>query len=163
MAAIRTLFAKLTPHDPPPVLRSIALDMAGNLARPRFTMLLLTIFTVMAVILSAVGLYGVLAFAVTQRTREIGIRMALGAGRGDVVRRIAGAGLVMAGVGAIAGVIGARFATALIASMLYGVPPTDLLSFAIGIVILLGTALLACVVPARRAVAIDPMVAIRSD
>jgi putative ABC transport system permease protein len=163
MTAIRTLFTTLTPHDPPPVLKSVALDMDRDLARPRFTMLLLTIFTVMAVILSAVGLYGVLAFAVTQRTREIGIRMALGAGRADVVRRIAGAGLLMAGVGAVAGLIGARFATALIASMLYGVPPTDLLSFAIGIIILLATALLACVVPARRAVAIDPMVAIRAD
>lgn len=163
MPAIRTLVSALDPRLPPPRLFSVADEMARVLARPRFTMLLLTAFSVIAIILASVGLYGVLAHAVTQRTREIGIRVALGATRANVIRAVVMNGIGLAAAGALVGLIVAHWATRALEHLLYGVPRGDPLSFVAGVAILLVTAALASVIPARRAIAIDPMTAIRSD
>jgi ABC-type antimicrobial peptide transport system permease subunit len=137
--------------------------MAQSIAGPRFTMLLLAAFTVLALILAAVGLYGVLAYAVAQRTREIGIRIALGATRRVVARAVIGQGAALAVIGIIVGLAGSFWATKLIEKMLYGVPRSDPISFAAGALLLFGTAMAACLVPMRRAVAVDPLIAMRAE
>jgi ABC-type antimicrobial peptide transport system permease subunit len=126
-------------------------------------MLLLTLFTVLALILAAVGLYGVMAYSVAQRTREIGIRVALGATQGRIAKSVVVRGVVLATVGAVAGLGGAYWGTRLIAKMLYRVAPLDAASFATGAAVLILTAVAACVVPTRRALAVDPIRAIRAD
>ena len=133
------------------------------LAQPRFVMLLLTGFSVLGLLLATIGLYGVMAFAVAQQTREIGIRVALGASRRSLVGRVLSRGLSLAAVGAAVGIGMATWATKLIASQLYGVGRLDTVSFACGAAALLLAAAVACIVPARRALAVDPMTAIRAD
>jgi ABC-type antimicrobial peptide transport system permease subunit len=126
-------------------------------------MLLLAAFTVLALVLAAVGLYGVLAYAVAQRTREIGIRIALGATRRDIARGILGQGVALAIGGIVVGMAGAYWASRFIDHMLYGVPRGDPYSFAAGAVLLFGTAMAACLIPMRRAVAVDPLIAMRAE
>ena len=137
--------------------------MHDSIAGPRFTMLLLSSFTVFALLLAAVGLYGVLAYAVAQRTREIGIRIALGATRRAIARAIVRQAAVLACVGMVIGLAGASWATKFIDKMLYGVPRGDPYSFAAGALLLFGTAMVACLVPMRRAVAVDPLIAMRAE
>ena len=146
-----------------PRVFNIEAQMQRSIARPRFTMFLLTVLTAIAVALAAVGLYGVLAYTVTQRTREIGIRMALGASRGVVATNVLRQGIALAAVGAILGLAGARAATRLVSSMLYGVGETDAASFAAGAAALAIIAVLACLIPMRRAVAVDPIIAVKAD
>jgi predicted lysophospholipase L1 biosynthesis ABC-type transport system permease subunit len=163
MPAVRAAVSALTPSLPPASVASVADVIARSASGPRFTMLLLTIFTALALVLAAVGLYGVLAYAVAQRSREIGIRMALGASSREIARSVVGQGLMLALAGVGLGLLGAVWATKLIADLLYGVQPTDAASFAIGALVLVVTALVACIVPTRRAVAVDPLVAIRAE
>jgi putative ABC transport system permease protein len=137
--------------------------VADSLAQRRFSMVLLGIFAVVALLLSAVGIYGVMAYSVTQRTHEIGIRMALGAERGDVTRLIVRHGMAVAFVGIAAGA-GAAFALSrFISGLLFEVSPTDPATFAGVAALLVGVAFLACYLPARRAARIDPMVALRHE
>ncbi len=137
--------------------------MAGSLAQRRFTLLLLGSFATLALVLAAVGIYGVMSFSVTQRTREMGIRMALGAARGDVLRMVVGQGMVLVAVGIVIGVAAALGLSQLMATQLYGISPHDSLTYA-GISLILGlAALLACFVPARRATQVDPLVALRYE
>jgi putative ABC transport system permease protein len=132
-------------------------------AQPRFEMLLLGMFGAVALLLSAVGIYGVMNYSVSRRTREIGIRISLGASRTDVVRMVVGQGMLQALVGTAAGITGALLLSRLMTKMLYGVRPTDPLTFA-GVAVILGfAALLASYLPARRATRIDPTVALRSE
>ena len=163
MPAVRRAVSSLSPSLPPPELSNVEELLAKTAAGPRFTMILLTIFTALAVLLAAVGLYGVLAYAVAQRSREIGIRIALGASSGRIARSIVLQGLGFAVAGVIAGLVGAFWGTKLIAQMLYGVERTDPVSFTIGATVLVATALLACIVPTRRAVGVDPLVAMRAE
>ncbi len=134
-----------------------------GLAQPRFNMILLGLFAGVAMLLAAVGIYGVIAYSVAQRTREIGIRMALGAQRTDMLRLVLRQSLSVVVVGLVLGLLAAFAATRLLASLLYGVGANDLFTYASVVFLLGGTALLASYIPARRAMKVDPMVALRYE
>ncbi|MGD0570589.1 MAG: ABC transporter permease [Candidatus Sulfotelmatobacter sp.] len=137
--------------------------ISGSLASRRFSMILLGVFAVLALVLASVGIYGVISYVVGQRTNEIGIRMAMGAHRRDILRLILGRGGRLAGLGVAVGLSGALGLTQFMASLLYGVRATDPLTF-VGVAILLTlVALAACYIPARRAAKVDPMVALRYE
>jgi putative ABC transport system permease protein len=121
------------------------------------------LFGVIALVLAAIGVYGVLSYSVSQRTQEIGVRVALGAARRDVMRLIVGQGLKLATIGIVIGMIGAAFVTPAVRSVLYNVTPTDPLSFTVVSIFLACIATAASYVPARRAMAVDPIVAIRNE
>jgi predicted permease len=148
-----------------PIFSSETLDslIAKSTGDQRFSMMLLGVFAAAAIALASVGLYGVMSYAVTQRTHEVGIRMALGAQRRDVVGLILRQGLRLALSGIAIGLIAAWAATRLLINMLYGVSATDLPTFAGVSLLLIGVALLACYIPARRATKVDPMAALRSE
>jgi predicted permease len=137
--------------------------IARSLAAPRFSMILLGIFAALALVLSAVGIYGVISYLVGQRTHEIGIRMALGAQTGDVFRLILGQGARMALIGVGTGIAAALGLARFISNMLFGVTAHDPLTYAGVAIILVAVALAACYVPARRAVCVDPMTALRYE
>jgi putative ABC transport system permease protein len=137
--------------------------LSASVARPRFNALLLGVFASLALILTAVGLYGVMNYSVTQRTHEIGIRVALGARQQDVIKMVVRQGMVLSGIGIGAGLIGAYFLTRLLETMLFGVGATDPITFVAISIILAGVALGACFVPARRATKVDPMIALRYE
>jgi putative ABC transport system permease protein len=137
--------------------------VATSTAQPRFEMLLLSLFGALALVLAAVGIYGVMNYAVSRRTREIGIRMSLGASRGEIFRMIVVRASLQAIIGTAAGVVGAILLSKLMAKLLFGVQPTDPATF-VAVTIVLGlTALLATAVPARNAMQIDPMTALRTE
>jgi putative ABC transport system permease protein len=144
-------------------LMSVESGVADAIAEPRFVMLLLTLFTALALCLAAIGLYGVLGYAVAQRTREIGIRVALGATRTRIARGVIAGGVALAISGAVVGLAIARWGTKVIETQLYGVARSDSASFFAAAIVLVVAALVACIVPTRRALAVDPMTAIRAD
>ena len=137
--------------------------IALSLAEKRFTMILLGAFAALALLLASVGIYGVVSYLVARRTQEIGIRMALGANRADVVRLVMRDGIRMAGIGIGIGIVCALFLTRLMAKMLYGIKATDPVTFLVISGLLLLTALAACYLPARRAMRVDPMVALHFE
>jgi ABC-type antimicrobial peptide transport system permease subunit len=129
----------------------------------RFSLFLLGGFASLALILSAIGIYGVIAFSVVRRVHEMGIRIALGAQRRDVLRLVIGQGMLLLGVGMIIGTLGALALTRALAGFLYGIRPTDPATFATVVAILATVAFLACYIPARRATRVDPMIALRYE
>jgi len=137
--------------------------IANAVWQPRFNLILIGLFAGLALLLAAVGIYGVMACAVTQRTQEIGIRMALGAQKRDVLKLVVGHGMRLALIGLLAGVAGALALTQLMANLLYQVKPADPMTFAVVCALLAGIVLLACWLPARRAAKVDPMTALRSE
>jgi len=134
-----------------------------QLAQPRFNMMLLVAFAAVAMTLAAIGIYGVIAFSVTQRTREIGIRMALGAQRGQMLGMMLRQSLILVAIGIALGLIAAVAATRLLKALLYGVGANDLVTYTAVVGLLGGAALLASYIPARRAMRVDPMVALRYE
>ncbi|MEO8191969.1 MAG: ABC transporter permease [Acidobacteriota bacterium] len=132
-------------------------------AQPRFYLMLLSAFAAVAILLAAVGIYGVMSYVVSRRAHEMGIRMALGARRADLFRLVVGQGMAVALAGAAAGLAGALVLTRLMSGLLYKVPPTDVATFAGVTAVLIGVALAATWIPARRATRIDPMTALRAD
>jgi putative ABC transport system permease protein len=137
--------------------------MSGEVAEPRLSMLLVSAFAVLALTLASVGIYGVIAYSVSQRTHELGLRMALGAERAGVLLMIVREGMAMAAVGVACGLGSAALVTRLMSGLLVGVTPRDPLTFAGGAALLLTIALAASYVPARRATRVDPMVALRAE
>jgi len=144
-------------------LESLARTVDASLFPARMGALLLGAFGVLALLLAVIGVYGVLAYSVGQRTREIGIRIALGAARGDVLRLVMGEGMLLVAVGLLVGLALAVAATRLLAGFLYGISPTDAVTFGAVLLLLSGAALAASWLPARRASRVDPMVALRND
>jgi ABC-type antimicrobial peptide transport system permease subunit len=138
-------------------------SLRHSLASPRFTTLLMGAFALLALVLGSVGLYAVISFSVTQRIQEMGIRMALGASSADVLRLVLGQGLKLTLLGVAIGIAGALGLTHFLSSLLFGVKPTDPLTYASVSVLLIAVALLASFIPARRATRVDPMVALRYE
>jgi putative ABC transport system permease protein len=137
--------------------------VSESIAQRRFSMLLLGLFAVVALFLAAVGLYGVVSYTVSQRTQEIGLRMAIGAQRGDVLRMVLGGGMKLAVAGVALGIAASLAAARLVASMLFQVTPFDPASYTATAGLLLAVAALACYIPARRAMRVDPMIALRQE
>jgi putative ABC transport system permease protein len=144
-------------------VRTLDEYLSASVAQPRFNTLLLGIFAAVALILTSVGLYGVMSYTVTQRTHELGIRMALGAKPADVLKLILRQGMGLTFLGIVFGLAGAFALTRVAESLLFGVSATDPLTFLMVSAFLLGVAMVACLVPARRATRVDPMVALRYE
>jgi ABC-type antimicrobial peptide transport system permease subunit len=144
-------------------LRSMEAVFGDSVSRQRFLSQLLSIFAGVALLLAAIGTYGVLSYLVTERRREIGIRVALGASSSGIVRLVLRQGVGLALGGIVFGILGAFALARLTRSLLFGVSPTDPTTYALVAGVILGIALLACLIPAQRAMRVDPLVAIRDE
>lgn len=161
--AVRGSIRKLDPDLPAALVRSMEQMVSDSLARRRFSTLLLGIFAFIALGLAAVGIYGLTSYSVSQRTHEVGIRMALGAGKGEILAMVVRQGMVFTVAGVVIGLAGALGLTRFLSGLLFGVQPTDPLTFLTVSLFLLAVALLACLIPARRATRLDPMAALRYE
>jgi len=161
--ALRSRIREVDKYAPITRIRTLEEVVSESIAQPRFYTLLLALFAGVAVILAAIGLYGVMSYAVSQRTREIGIRLALGAEPQRILRMIVGQGLLLILIGVAAGLAAAFALTRLIATLLFGVSATDPGTFAVIALTLIVVALAACYLPARRATKVDPMTALRCE
>lgn len=137
--------------------------LANSIAQKRFSMLLLSLFAGLALVLAAVGIYGVISYSITQSTQELGIRMALGANRRNILSLIVGQGAKLALIGVGLGIVASLLLTRVLSSLLYGVSATDPIVFAGLAILLIGIVLLACFIPAQRATKLDPMLALRQQ
>ena len=162
-SAITRLVREIDPEMFVGEVQPMSMLLGQQLARPKFNMLLLGVFATVAMVLAAIGIYGVIAYSVTQRTREIGIRMALGAQRGDMLSMVLRQSLSVVVIGIVIGLVAAFGATRLLGSLLYGVSANDLLTYSAVVFLLGGAAALASYIPARRAMRVDPMVALRYE
>jgi len=144
-------------------VRTMASVMQEAIAQQRMAQVVLTMFAAVALLLASIGLYGLVAHSVTERTQEIGVRMAMGAQGRDVLRLMLANGLSMTALGAVAGVVGAALLAGSLESLLYGVRPIDPLTFVSVVALLLVTSLVACLIPAARATRIAPTIALRSE
>ncbi|MDQ2867494.1 MAG: FtsX-like permease family protein [Verrucomicrobiota bacterium] len=161
--SLRRELALVDPNLPLTNVRVFDEYISRSLARPRFNALLLSIFAGVALLLTAIGIYGVMAYSVAQRTNEIGIRIALGAAHASIFRLIVGQAMLLVGVSVALGVAGSFAATRLLNSMLFGIGAWDPLTFALIVLLVIAIAFLASWLPARRATRVDPVVALRAD
>jgi putative ABC transport system permease protein len=162
-AAVRGVFRSIDPNVPVYDIRTVEQRLYDSLGSRRFNMFLLGSFAGVALLLASVGLFGVMAYLVSQRTREIGVRLALGAQPRDVFRLVIGRGMFLALIGVGVGLAGAFGLARFLETLLFQIKPTDALAFTVAPALLLGVALLACYIPARRAMKVDPMVALRCE
>jgi putative ABC transport system permease protein len=161
--SLRTQLARLDPLLPLATVRTMDELLGRSVAEPRFRTALLAIFAASALLLSILGIYGVLSYTVGQRTQEIGIRMALGARRGDVLSLVVGQGMALAGIGVTIGLIAGLALSRVLTGFLFGVSPTDPMTFGLVALVMAVAALLASCIPARRATRVDPVVALRAQ
>jgi len=162
-ASVRAAVGEVDHTLPVYGLRPMSEVVGKSMVQSRFLSLLLAIFSALALFLAAVGIYGVMAYSVAQRTREIGVRMALGAQRFDVLRLVFNQGVVLLGIGTIFGLAGAFALTRLMRGLLFEITPTDPVTYGAVVMLLAAVALLACYIPARRATKVDPLVALRYE
>ena len=162
-SAVRAQISAVDPDQPVAGIQTVDELVDSSRAEPRFTMLLLGIFALTALALSVIGIYGVLSYWVAQRRYELGIRLALGAQRADILRIVVRQGVALAMAGILIGLIAALLLTRLMSSMLYQVGALDLTTFAVAPLVFLSIALLASYLPARGATRVDPVEALRGD
>jgi putative ABC transport system permease protein len=160
---IRTVLAELDAGLAPSDIRTMEDRIAGGVAVQRYTAILLSLFSATALFLGIVGLYGVMSYGVSQRTNEIGVRIALGAAPGDVMRMVLRHGGALVAAGTVIGLLGAAGLTRFLSALLFGVQATDVATFTIAAAALVAVGMLACYVPARRAAKVDPVVALRGE
>jgi len=160
---VERLVARLDPDLPLSNVKTLEDVVSSSVAGRRFYMLLLTLFAVVAMALAAIGIFGVMSYAVAQQTREIGIRMALGADRDSVIRMVLRQASTVIGIGLVVGLAAAAATGRALAGLLFNLTPTDPMTLGIVAVILAAVALLACYLPARRATRIDPIQALRAE
>jgi len=154
---------QIDPDQPVADVRTMKQVIGQSIARPRFNTLLLTIFAGVALVLASVGLYGVMNYSATQRIHEVGIRMSLGATRGDIMRLVVGNGMMLTLTGIAIGVLASWGLTRVMANLLFGVTATDFPTFLGVSVVLAGVALIANYIPARRATRVNPVIALRYE
>jgi putative ABC transport system permease protein len=162
-AAVRAEIRRMDPSLPIPAVRTMQEIVSASVAQRRFQMILTSLFAFLALLLGAVGVYGVVSYSVACRTRDIGLRIALGAMRSDVMRWVFSNGMQPVVIGLLAGAAGAVAIASALRGLLFGITPTDPLSFSSVVLVLLLTSGLACYLPARRAAALDPMTALRHE
>jgi putative ABC transport system permease protein len=160
---IRDVLRAIDPTQPITTIETLESQLSSLIAQRRFNMTLVAAFAVLALVLAIIGAYGVTSYLVSQRTKELGVRLALGAEPSRVARLVVADGMRVAGAGVLVGVVAALFTTKLAASLLYGVSPRDPLTIGAVATVLLAVAALANYLPARRAARVDPLVALRQE
>jgi putative ABC transport system permease protein len=161
--AVRNQIRMLDPDMPVDQIKTLQQHLYTQVAQPRFRTTLITVFALIALILASIGIYGVISYTVSHRTREIGIRMALGAQRRQVLNMIIGQGFQLTAISIALGLIGAFALTRLMKGFLFGVTATDPMTYIAVTTLLMAIAMLACFIPARRATKVDPVIALRSE
>jgi ABC-type antimicrobial peptide transport system permease subunit len=161
--SIREIVTAADPTLPIVNMRTMDDVFSQSVVRPRFLAQLLSIFGALSLVLAAIGTYGILSYAVTERRHEIGIRMALGADRGSVLGMVLGQGMSVTALGLVVGIAGSLLLTRLVSTLLFEVRPTDPLTFAAVALFVTVIAVFACLIPARRATRVDPMVVLRDE
>jgi putative ABC transport system permease protein len=163
IGAVKSQIWSVDPNQPVASIATMDQVLESSIAPRRFNMLLIVVFAAVALALAAVGIYGVISYTVSQRTHEIGIRVALGAKSSDVMMLVVGQGMALALAGVGLGLLGAFVLTRLMSTLLFGVSATDGATFTTVALLLTAVALAACVLPARRATKVDPMIALRYE
>ena len=163
IGAVRNEVKALDPDQPIAAVKTMNDWVESSVAAPRYRTTLLALFAALAMVLAATGIYGVMSYSVAQRTHEIGVRMALGAGQLDVLKMVVRQGMLLAVIGVILGLAGAFALTRVMSSLLFEVTEKDPITFGAVAVLLIAVAFIACFVPARRATKVDPLVALRYE
>jgi ABC-type antimicrobial peptide transport system permease subunit len=161
--SVRSLVKSVDPALTAAALRPMDIVVANTVAQPRLNVMLLGALALVALALASIGIYGVIAYSVAQRRREIGVRIALGATKGDLGRLVIGEGLRLCAIGVVLGTAGAFAVTRMMERLVYGISTTDPTTFVVVPLVLTGVALAACALPARRAARVDPMTALRAE